>query len=465
MPTRYRRNQAVRYYSGAAIKYKRSKSKRKRKKKHNKKTQRGFIAGATTIQFPFVKKTRTYKHRFGTKGTYGAAELHAMLETMRLALDTISTLPEDLQERPLIFYSNSKYVLDGITNYLPKWKANNWKSIRYVREQKRTQEMNEEYDAKWPHIAEMVEGVYKNPLEGTIANLELWQEIDQTLEELDKLPNKVHFRKCNRRHHLKFRKRTLKAAKDALYESALAMSWTQYRRHLRNLNSEEKLQESREDATFIRNSHKRITYAHLKRYLNSRWSLPAWAPVLEESGSTPETTPITEEAAQPGNDHTYVPVGTNKLPTRLSPVPTSAGQSALYPVKVQSDPTSVTTLSLSGTSQTGINKRCDETSIASDDLSVGDYMVPHGDYNDRDLKLATKRDLQEEMVSRPPPTIPCRPGAPLFATSIIDTTPIVVEKNPHGGINLRKGKRVVHGIRTDLPVYQQHKDDLNWWFQ
>lgn len=404
-PTRYRRNQAIRFYIGAKV------QQPPKSTKKGKKPKTAQAAGATTIQFPFINRPLTIKHHFDHKQTYIETELKSLIETINLILDTLPLLPESLQDRPIVLFSNSRFVLNGITRFLPKWKANKWKSIRYTKEQQRQKELQDEYSTRWPHQKILVEEYYRSPLEGIIAHVDLWQEIDRLLAKLHALSNKVHFRKLNRKKHLRFRRRTLRSAAQAIKETTMALKWTSFKKRYRNLTLEEKEISKEEDALVLKQSHINIIRRHLTHYLKSRHGeIYDFQAIIE--GSIPSMTTNQEPSrlftsrgssahlTTSGLSLSGVSAGTNKLPARItSPV----DEAAYYPIKMISNPTSITTLlSVDTLHDDGIDNGIEKTSIGDDDSFVGDFKVPIGKQINRSRETSTKRGFSGDGGKCPP---------------------------------------------------------------
>ena len=95
-----------------------------------------------------IRDTKIFKHNGSESDTTNnRMELKAAIEGIKLAAD----------ESKLMLYTDSKYVMDGITSWIGNWKKNNWltSSKKPVKNQdlwEQLDTLNERYNVSWKWV-------------------------------------------------------------------------------------------------------------------------------------------------------------------------------------------------------------------------------------------------------------------------------------------------------------------------
>ena len=95
-----------------------------------------------------IRDTKIFKHNGSENDTTNnRMELKAAIEGIKLAAD----------ESKLMLYTDSKYVMDGITSWIGNWKKNNWltSSKKPVKNQdlwEQLDTLNERYNVSWKWV-------------------------------------------------------------------------------------------------------------------------------------------------------------------------------------------------------------------------------------------------------------------------------------------------------------------------
>ena len=95
-----------------------------------------------------IRDTKIFKHNGSENDTTNnRMELKAAIEGIKLAAD----------ESKLMLYTDSKYVMDGITSWIENWKKNNWltSSKKPVKNQdlwEQLDTLNERYNVSWKWV-------------------------------------------------------------------------------------------------------------------------------------------------------------------------------------------------------------------------------------------------------------------------------------------------------------------------
>ena len=95
-----------------------------------------------------IRDTKIFKHNGSENDpTNNRMELKAAIEGIKLAAD----------ESKLMLYTDSKYVMDGITSWIGNWKKNNWltSSKKPVKNQdlwEQLDTLNERYNVSWKWV-------------------------------------------------------------------------------------------------------------------------------------------------------------------------------------------------------------------------------------------------------------------------------------------------------------------------
>ncbi len=81
------------------------------------------------------------------KKIYGS-EKHTTNNKMELtaAIKALESIKKDI---PIILYTDSKYVLEGITKWIIGWKKKNWKKVKNIDLWQQLDELNQRFEIDW----------------------------------------------------------------------------------------------------------------------------------------------------------------------------------------------------------------------------------------------------------------------------------------------------------------------------